>query len=186
MEIECTFALVENSLYTVKFASETTPEFRRLFALWNDPEFLFEFFTKNESVLKTNWKGISVEDAILKTRNEANKFRKELMDTAKIGLNGGSINLSGMFHQLQKDESITRFRMQKKAYGGNNSWLRIYAIKLRENSYIITGGGIKLKKTMSESGLDDELVKINVAQKYIAKGEDENLEQYELFELIPE
>ena len=39
-----------------------------------------------------------------------------------------------------------------KSYGtGNPSFLRIYAIKMGKNTYLITGGGIKLADTIQNS-----------------------------------
>lgn len=184
MEIERTFAIVDDSLYSVKFTSESLNEFRRLFNCWNDPEFLSEFFTENEQVLFDNWEGMTVEKAILRTRSQANNFMKKIVAIAESGMSGGE-NLSSLFTPLYNESPNPKFSMQKKAYGGNNTWLRIYAIKLSDNFYVITGGGIKLKDTMSESGLDNEIIKIETAQRYIATGEDENFDRFELHELIP-
>ncbi len=48
-----------------------------------------------------------------------------------------------------------------KSYGVENpSMLRIYAIKLKKNLYIITGGGIKLSDSIQNSpGLKDHVIK---------------------------
>lgn len=40
---------------------------------------------------------------------------------------------------------------RSKVYGSmRKSWLRVYAIRIEENLFIITGGAIKLTKTMNE------------------------------------
>ena len=43
---------------------------------------------------------------------------------------------------------------KEKAKGGqrrgHGSWLRLYAIRFQKNSYLITGGAIKLTRTMQE------------------------------------
>lgn len=42
---------------------------------------------------------------------------------------------------------------REKARGrrrAHDSWLRIYALKLEQNTYLITGGAIKLTRTMEE------------------------------------
>ena len=48
-----------------------------------------------------------------------------------------------------------------KSYGpGRPSFLRIYAIKLKNNLYVITGGGIKLADTIQNSpDLKDHVIK---------------------------
>lgn len=47
-----------------------------------------------------------------------------------------------------------------KSYGdGRPSLLRMYAIKMDRNTYLITGGGIKLGATIQESpGLQDHVI----------------------------
>ena len=43
---------------------------------------------------------------------------------------------------------------KEKAKGARNfrhdSWLRLYAIRFQQNSYLVTGGAIKLTRTMQE------------------------------------
>ena len=54
MEIIGTFALVEESLYAVQWANEEgfLHTWNKCFELWNDPMYLFEFFTEHEEDLK--------------------------------------------------------------------------------------------------------------------------------------
>lgn len=56
-----------------------------------------------------------------------------------------------------------------KATGGFiNSWLRIYAIRIDTNTYVITGGGIKLTKTMNDrEHLINELEKLTKVKEWL-------------------
>lgn len=55
--------------------------------------------------------------------------------------------------------------------GCNASWLRIYAIKLEPGCYIITGGAIKLTRTMQEREHTlAELTKMEKVRSYLLNG----------------
>ena len=63
---------------------------------------------------------------------------------------------------LQKEKA----RLKRKY--GHSSWLRLYAIKLIQGNYIITGGAIKLTATMQErEHTKQELVKIDKVRRYL-------------------
>ena len=63
---------------------------------------------------------------------------------------------------LQKEKA----RLKRKY--GHSSWLRLYAIKLIQGNYIITGGAIKLTATMQErEHTRQELVKIDKVRRYL-------------------
>lgn len=46
-------------------------------------------------------------------------------------------------------------------------WLRLYAIRLGENCYIITGGAIKLTHHMRRDHLQAELKKLKLVQTFL-------------------
>lgn len=88
MKIVATFAVIDESLYSVLFETEKNAvddsgaiipdkhlhEFRRLFDFWNNPIQLREFFTVNEKDLNEDyWEGITIDEAIEKTRKESKK-----------------------------------------------------------------------------------------------------------------
>ena len=63
---------------------------------------------------------------------------------------------------LQKEKA----RLKRKY--GHSSWLRLYAIKLIQGNYIITGGAVKLTATMQErEHTRQELVKIDRVRRYL-------------------
>lgn len=86
MEIIDTFALVEESLYSVHYDTEATHEFAKYFDLWNDPVYLREFFEKHQEDLDNAfWNGITIDEAIIKTREDAKLFEQELLEIAELG-----------------------------------------------------------------------------------------------------
>jgi predicted nucleic acid binding AN1-type Zn finger protein len=74
MKIRTIFELIPASLYSVKYENETDHEFTRLFDLWNDTEYLEDFFETNRPKLINYWNGISTEDAVIRTRTSANRL----------------------------------------------------------------------------------------------------------------
>ena len=59
----------------------------------------------------------------------------------------GLERLQDLFEPLHKRENEDYSLLKSKA---KNSWLRLYAIRIEENLYVITGGSIKLTKSMQD------------------------------------
>jgi len=147
--------IIEDSLYAVKYDNNVNDEFTELFEKWTDVEYLESFFEEHKSDLqKEFYDHISIEDAIFQTIDEANKLEKKLIEIAEIGKTDNYENLQTLFKPLNnKDKSRYSIpgHQESKVYGTyRKSWLRIYAIRITENVFIITGGAIKLTQTMNE------------------------------------
>lgn len=160
----------EECLLSVKGDHETLSEFDKIFRNWTDIEYLDTFFATHEIDLKRPfWEGISVEQAIIETRNEAIKFRQYLRRISKKGASERLVLLLRLFQPLRKNQPTISFLEKKKAYGlRNKTWLRIYALKFGEDKYIITGGTIKLTDNMSErEHTREELRKLESCKGFI-------------------
>ena len=74
MEIVTTFV---NKLYAFHFSDNELDELERVFDEWENPLFLFDFFTQNKNDLKGEY---TIEEAILKTKKElmGQQLRKDL------------------------------------------------------------------------------------------------------------
>jgi hypothetical protein len=76
-----------------------------------------------------------------------------------------------LFRPLSNDRTVVYFLERMKAKGERRSmpsWLRIYAIRLSEGTYIITGGTIKLTATMQERPHSNlELQKIEKVRNFL-------------------
>lgn len=160
----------EECLLSVKKDNERQDEFSNIFDQWTDIEYLYKFFTAHESDLKRPfWEGISIEQAIIETRNEAIKFRKYLKKISEKSPKERKPLFLRLFHPLSHDQGISSFLEKKKAYGKRNkTWLRIYALKVGEDKYIITGGAIKLTDTMQERPHTmRELKKMEICEQFL-------------------
>lgn len=161
MEIVRIFA---DRLTSFRYGTDQPDEFSRLFSQWQDPEFLYAFFTEHIEDLQSGFFGtVSLQTAIIRTRNEARWLEQALLQLAA----GEHDNLDSVFVPLQQTEPIELTR--SKATGHNQrSWLRIYAIKLQANVYAVTGGAIKLTRTMQERAhTQQELNKLNRCRDYL-------------------
>lgn len=160
----------EDCLLSVKGDHDRYNEFDKIFRNWTDIEYLDSFFTANEKDLKRPyWEGISIEQAINETRNEAIKFRQYLRRISKKDPSERLDLLLRLFKPLIKNQPAISFLEKKKAYGlGNKTWLRIYALRFGDGKYIITGGTIKLTDNMSErEHTREELRKLEACKNFI-------------------
>jgi hypothetical protein len=148
---------------------------------------LEQFFEENKDDLSKagNIFGtISVEDAINRTLSEASKFEKYIKRNIESKSNDDFM-LEDLFIPLDNsNKSILKYQ-KNKAYGVNiRSWLRLYAIRLDFNKYIITGGAIKLTRTMNErEHTKKELSKLDKVKEYLKEGGIEDISDLDIMEL---
>ncbi len=143
-------------LYAFKYPENDIDELERVFDDWSDTEFLFDFFEDNKSDIK-----ISIEEAIEKVIDEANFLREKLLKLANSKPN----QLNQLFKNLSNFEYTDQDLSKQKA---RNRWLRLYAIKIDMNNYVITGGTIKLTQLMQDRPHTyKELIKINRCRDYL-------------------
>jgi hypothetical protein len=163
------FALVNNSLYAVKYDNEDGNTYRVLINRWQDVEFLEQFFEDNKKDLQSGFYGnITIEEAVLQTIDESARFDRIILNSAKQGLTNTSKVLEEVvFTSLHKND-YSHIHIQSKAYGPQRpSWLRIYAIRIAVNVYVVSGGAIKLTKDMDAPHLKLELRKLKATADYL-------------------
>ena len=168
--------LIPDILYSVKYEGESITEFQKLFNNWNNPLWLHQFFSENVADLNSDntWGGISVGNAVRNTRIQA----KEMKSTILAISNGESANfklLSDYFQPLISGK-IKTLEWDKGKGLLHHNWLRIYAIKCSKNTFVITGGGIKLTRGMSSPHLREEKLKLEQAEKYLRSGDDDQID----------
>lgn len=147
-------------------------ELEQLEELWNDPEYLLRFFTEQKNNLANGiYSKFTIREAALKTQQDAAQLFDQLFDLAQKGMEDPTDNLSQLFVPLHpSDKLLLTPYEQCKAYGIQirDSWLRLYAIRLNANTFVITGGGIKLVKTMQQDErLMIELQKLKETQAFL-------------------
>lgn len=184
MKITGIFEVVKESLYSVCYKGRKMPEFERLFEDWNNPFYLNSFFTEHLTDLQQDyWQGISVNDAIKKTIRDAAELERKIIYLAEEGRFSKSENLSDLFKPLFNNPAKLEELEKSKAKGLlHKSWLRVYAIRLKPNLYLVTGGAIKLTPDMNQrEHLLTELQKLKITHNYLTGDDDSSLEFMEMF-----
>lgn len=140
--------LPNNRLWAIRYDGENDNALQLVFNQWNDPEWLWTFFTENIGDLESYFKITEVDQAIYDTIEDSGKLECLILDLSP------EANLDTMFRPLEDYRTAEMLLGKEKARIQNRrehaSWLRLYAIKLEPGHYIITGGAIKLTRTMQE------------------------------------
>jgi hypothetical protein len=156
------------NLFSFKFENEVLNEYERLLEMWNNPEYLLDFAEKNKSYLK----GCSLEE-----------FVECVLDdvlTLEYTLKQYAYSLNSFFQPLDNNEIWARLlSLQKRRC----RYLRLYAIKIDDNMFVVTGGAIKLTRTMSEHpDTVIELAKMNRCKEYLKS--EGIFDEYSFFETL--
>lgn len=138
----------------------------KTFETWNNQDELRQFFLDNLSDLTKYFNIRSVDNAIFDTIEESHCLECLILDTSP------SASLDAVFRPLEPYRMTELFLSKEKAKGerlhSHPSWLRIYAIKLAKESYLVTGGAIKLTHTMAERAHTlEQLRKMETVRNYL-------------------
>lgn len=169
MKIDAIFAIVNNNLVAVKYDDYDTDEFERIFDNWTNVQYLFDFFSDHFDDLNDGFYGtIAIDEAINKTIEDAEQLERKLIEIAELGQIERDENLQTLFKPLNNLEYRLVDLQKSKAYGSlRRSWLRIYAIRIAKNHYVISGGAIKLTHQMDRKHLSLELRKLEITKQFL-------------------
>lgn len=167
MKIKPIFAPENNErpdgLYSMKYAQADMSEYERIMDQWQDYNTLFTFFKRNTADLLSGfWGDITIGEAILNTMADAETFDETLYDYCRCG----RYELQYIFQPLYNSE-YRLISLQKSKGKIRRSWLRLYALRLDRNCFIITGGTIKLTHNMQAIHLQEELSKLEQAKRFL-------------------
>ena len=160
-------AIFAEKLYACQYDNEGFNEYARLMNLWTNLVYLREYAKENK-----------ISD-LLRFANEIREDAEFLQDLiATIGKRNAP--LASFFKPLNNLEtSIKVLSLQK----GRRYRLRIYAIKLDENLFLITGGAIKLSEKLEGHPTTlQELQKLRTCQTYFFNKEVKDIDNF--FEII--
>lgn len=156
----------DGRLWAVRYEDEENNALYQLFDNWNDIQWLRAFFKKHINDLSSYFKITDINQAISDTLDDADKLEGIILDISP------DANLDDIFQPLDNNRSIRDLLEKEKAKLGRTnrhaSWLRIYAIKLADGVYVITGGAIKLTHTMKErQHTQEQLDKIDRVRRFL-------------------
>lgn len=155
-----------NHLWAVKSLDEEVDELTLLFRKWNNAEYLFDFFIENFEDLKDFFKIERIDQAVEDTLEDAEALQELVLDFPYTE------HLDDLFKPLDITDfrlsELTRAKARNWDRDRHASWLKIYAIRLEPNVYVVTGGAIKLSRTMQErEHTAIELQKLNRCKDFL-------------------
>lgn len=136
--------LDDGRLWAVRFNKDNENALQKVLSQWQDAEWLADFFTQNMDDLISYFRITNIEDAIYQTMEDRDELACIIMDISP------EANLDHFFRPLDNNRISEMLLGKEKGRPSRGSWLRLYAIKLSMGIYIITGGAIKLTRTMQE------------------------------------
>jgi len=136
--------LDDGRLWAVRFNKDNENALQKVLSQWQDAEWLADFFTQNMDDLISYFRITNIEDAIYQTMEDRDELACIIMDISP------DANLDHFFRPLDNNRISEMLLGKEKDRPSRRSWLRLYAIKLSMGIYIITGGAIKLTRTMQE------------------------------------
>lgn len=157
MEIVAIFA---EKLFAFKYKGEAENEYDRLLNLWTDTEYVRDFLNANEKDIPNNKTKRQYIEYIYEDAIYIDEQLIKITETANQ-------SLSYFFQALYNNEYQFKILSLQK---GRRQCLRLYAIKIDEETFVITGGAIKLPlhHLMKErEHTQSELTKLDKAKRYL-------------------
>lgn len=138
----------DGRLWAVRYQGDNENALQKVMGQWNDAEWLADFFTQNFDDLVSYFKITKLDEAVYDTMEDSDELECLILDISP------DANLDELFRPLENGRTSEMMLSKEKARLRNRprhaSWLRLYAIKLNPGIYVISGGAIKLTRTMQE------------------------------------
>ena len=150
--------IYKDYLYSINFDEEDLTEYHRVFREWHDLDYLVKFFSETkESVSSEFWAKTGLvpdnpERSAERVIDEADNLETYIKQLVINCSNGVKPDLDEYFRILGGKYKFLWSLEPEKSYGTKSpSLLRLYAIKIETNCYLIVYGGIKLGDTIQNS-----------------------------------
>ncbi|WP_064967612.1 hypothetical protein [Tenacibaculum ovolyticum] len=141
-------------------------EYDRLLDLWTDVSYLHQYAISNK--VKNIDKFVK---ARLKDAEQIEDFLEELTQENKP--------LDAYFHQLDNNETGFKLLSLRKGKASKQDGLRLYAIKIDDDCFLITGGAIKMSLKMKHhKDTKEELSKINKVKSFLQDNDVIDIESF--------
>ena len=144
MKIDSIFA--NDTLFAVRYQDDGENELKRLLDLWSNPTEVYNYVKENGGDLLINHSIAKLSKMIREEVEYIDDILNKLKDNP-------AENLNNFFIPLNSGDSEFLPLGKKKGKKNGFTFLRLYAIKIADNCYLVTGGAIKLTARMG--GSDD-------------------------------
>jgi hypothetical protein len=121
-------------LYTFHYDDGKQNELQRLLELWNNTAYLYDFVKNNKKDIPQKK---TLDEMVLQLQEDANKIEDNFYEI--------SINSEKRYEEFFKPLNNHEYRIhiQLSKQKGRKNYLRLFAIKIDKNCFVITGGAIK-------------------------------------------
>lgn len=138
-------SIFDDRLYACQYEEVEDNEYYRLLNLWDDPEYIAQFYHDNQVYFERDRlnKDVTLYEFAEAVADDLDQLEDILDDYA----NNTCQKLELFFRPLHdKEYPPTSLSYRKRQF----KYLRLYAIRLDDETFLITGGAIKITKTMQE------------------------------------
>lgn len=132
-------AIFMQKLYAFRYKGSKTNELKKLLRLWNDASYIYEFLKINQDDLPQGKTIEEIADIIADNVSDL----EEIIRYVTVG----GAPLEHFFKPLSNQEYQSKTLSQQK---GREQYLRLYAIKIDDDCFVITGGAIKFTHLMQD------------------------------------
>lgn len=157
--------IFKGHLYSVRYDGQEDDEYTKAFDLWHDLDYLLSFFKKYAGYMNAEvWidAGLSPDDPyksaerVISEADDLEKYIEELIgNTQKCR----KPELGSLFRHLEGKYKFLTELVPQKSYGRYwPSLIRLYAIRLEENCFLVVYGGIKVGSKIQNSPVLDKKV----------------------------
>jgi hypothetical protein len=170
MIIDPIFVEGSEGLHSAHYASEYYAEYFRLFEFWNDYELLLAFCKKNQREIFSDFYGVRrLEQFVEAIIDEAGILEDTFLNFQVNGFYANSNFLQTLFIPLDNKKTVKIPILQESKAKADvlKPKLRLYALRIDKNTFILTGGCIKLSFRMDDNiHTQAELTKIQAVKDY--------------------
>ena len=160
-----------NRLFAFQYEGEEDNEYDRLMDLWTDPVYIRDFLKGNLP------SGLQLNEAIKVIRDDSEKLDDALAALARDNM----LKVETFFKPLHNQEYHVPLLSKQKA---RKNYLRLYAIRIDEDCFVITGGAIKLTHLMKDSPhTSKELAKLEKARSFLREQGISDVDSFFEFEI---
>ena len=157
-------------LHSMQYPKESDCEYYRLFEIWYDYEYLLNFCKQNKDLIFNDFWAINrLEEFVEMIIEEAYKLEDMFIDFDNVGLARNSSFLQSIFIPLDyREKTVPALQESKAKADVRKPKLRLYAIRVDKNTFILTGGCIKLTLKMDENAYTvRELEKLQIVKEFL-------------------
>ena len=170
------FEIIPNHLYSIKYDEENSTQYCRLLNdEWTDVNYLVTFFRSYPEFTENEFWGFlgnKPEKAASRVLKDAYLLERELKERADNSDNEDFPDLDDFFKPLRGKYGYSIKNMPVKGYGiMDSTFLRLYAIRLDKNCYLLVYGGIKLNDKIQNSPIlrDNVFQKMDMVRSYLVE-----------------